>query len=180
MFKKATVSFGAALLALTLIPSSTRAQENPFQIAFIGPTMQLVDDDADVMGVRLNILYGVNRNVYGLDVGLVNRATGEMKAWQLGLVGMAESSFTGWQDNFVNVTRGAFLGLQSGLVNVVGSGEGVQLGGVFNQAERMSGLQFALVNVADDMFGLQIGLINIIRSKENLPILPLVNWKYDQ
>ena len=27
--------------------------------------------------------------------------------------------------------------------------------------------------------GLQVGLINIIRSKDRFPVLPLVNWKFD-
>jgi hypothetical protein len=43
----------------------------------------------------------------------------------------------------------------------------------------MRGFQFSLVNVAEDMYGVQVGLINIIRSKEDFPILPLVNWKFD-
>ena len=43
----------------------------------------------------------------------------------------------------------------------------------------MGGLQVAIVNFAEDLHGLQIGLINIIRSKDDFPILPIVNWKFD-
>jgi hypothetical protein len=32
--------------------------------------------------------------------------------------------------------------------------------------------------VSDSMYGLQIGILNIIKSKEKLPILPLVNWSF--
>jgi hypothetical protein len=28
------------------------------------------------------------------------------------------------------------------------------------------------------LYGLQIGVINVVRQKENLPILPIVNWAF--
>jgi hypothetical protein len=66
------------------IPGGARAE--PLQLSFIGPTLQLVDDDADVRGVRLSLLYGVNENVTGLDVGLVSHARDHVKGVQLGSV----------------------------------------------------------------------------------------------
>ena len=181
MLRRALAVFGTIILGLSLLPSASLAQEKPFQLSLIGPTMQLVDDDADVKGLRINILYGVNRNVTGLDLGLVNRTTGDFKGLQHGFVGMTHGKFTGWQDNWaVNVVEGDFYGLQTGAVNIVGTGEGVQIGGIYNSAEYMSGLQIALVNFSEDLHGIQVGIINIIRSKENFPILPFVNWKFDQ
>jgi len=181
MFRRALVVSVSLLMGISLLPSSSLAQEKPFQLSLIGPTMQLVDDDADIKGLRINLLYGVNRNVTGLDLGLVNRTTGDFKGLQHGLIGATHGRFSGWQDNWaVNVAEGQFYGLQTGIVNIVGTGEGVQFGGVYNSAEYMSGLQFALVNFAEDLYGVQIGLINIIRSKGNFPILPFVNWKFDQ
>ena len=44
----------------------------------------------------------------------------------------------------------------------------------------MEGLQVSFVNIANDMNGVQVGLINIIRSKDRFPVLPIVNWKFDQ
>lgn len=66
------------------IPGGARAE--PLQLSFIGPTLQVVDEDADVRGVRLSLLYGVNENVTGLDVGLVSHARDHVKGVQLGSV----------------------------------------------------------------------------------------------
>jgi len=179
-------------LALTVFPSLSRAQENPFQISFIGPTMQLVDDDEDVRGIRLNLIYGVNENVSGLDLGLINHTNGFFNGVEFGLVNVVDGGFTGWQAGTVNVTQGQFTGLQwnplgivwspwsaVGLANFAEAAEGAQIAWAFNQAEYMQGFQLSLVNVADDMHGVQVGLINIIRSKPDFWILPLVNWKFD-
>lgn len=181
MLRRALVVSATLLVGMSLLPSSSMAQEKPFQLSLIGPTLQLVDDDADIRGVRINLLYGVNRNVTGLDLGLVNRTTGDFKGLQHGFIGATHGKFSGWQDNWaVNFAEGQFYGLQTGVVNFVGTGEGVQLGGLYNNAEYMSGLQFSLINFAEDFYGVQLGLINIIRSKDNFPILPFVNWKFDQ
>jgi hypothetical protein len=180
MRSRTILAVGALLLGALLVPSISSAQEKPFQLSLIGPVMQLVDDDADIKGLRINLIYGVNRNVKGLDVGLVNRTSDSFKGLQYGLLGVSHGSFTGWQNNWAaNVAEADFMGLQTGFVNIVGTGEGVQFGGLYNSAEYMSGLQFSLVNFAEDFYGIQLGLINIIRSKDNFPILPLVNWKFD-
>jgi hypothetical protein len=164
------------------VPNLVSAQENPFQIAFIGPTMQLVDDDEDVKGIRLNLPYGVNRNVTGLDLGFINHTNGEFSGVGVGIVNLTEGPFAGWQNGIVNVAQDRFTGLQFdpiALANVVGTGEGAQIGWGFNKADYLYGFQLALVNIAEDMEGLQVGLINIIRSKPTLWILPLVNWKFE-
>lgn len=183
MFAKAAVFLILVVLTGFIVPDPAPAQENPFQIAFIGPTMQLVDDDEDVRGIRLNILYGVNRNVSGLDLGLINHTNGEMTGVEFGIVNLVDDAFSGWQFGVVNVVQGSATGLQwspSALANFAEAAEGAQVAWVFNRSEYMRGFQLSLVNVADDMYGLQVGLINVIRSKENFPILPIVNWKFDQ
>jgi hypothetical protein len=182
MFRKAVVLFGASLIALSLGPSSARAQENPFQIAFIGPSMQLVDDDEDVKGIRLNLPYGVNRNVSGLDIGFINHTNGEFSGVGFGLVNLTEGRFSGWQSGVINIAEDRFTGLQfdpAALGNIVGQGEGAQIAWAFNKADYLHGFQLSLVNIAEDMEGLQVGLINIIRSKPSLSVLPLVNWKFE-
>jgi hypothetical protein len=153
-------------------------QESPFQLALFNP-VQIRAEDLGITILRVSLLYGKNAYVKGLDVGLVNHTTsGTTKGWQLGLVGYNEGEFVGWQDNYVNVTEAQFLGLQSGIFNSAGGGEGVQLGVVNVSGARFAGLQFSFVNVADDLYGIQIGLVNIIKSKESLPFLPIVNWKF--
>jgi hypothetical protein len=171
-----------ALLAIctgALFPARTLAQqESPFQLALFNP-VQIRAEDQAISILRINLLYGKNTYVKGLDLGLVNHTTsGTTKGWQLGLVGYNEGEFAGWQDNYVNVTEGRFLGLQSGIFNSAGGGEGVQAGTVNVSSARFSGLQLSLVNIADDLYGIQIGLVNIIKSKETLSFLPIVNWKF--
>lgn len=174
-----------ALAVLAILPGSARGQEHPFQIAFIGPTMQLVDDDEDVSGVRINLLYGVNRNMSGLDLGLINHTNGDMVGVGFGMVNVTDGTFLGWQAAPINVAQEAFTGLQwsawtgLSLANIAGEGNGAQISWVFNQAEYLHGFQLALLNIANDMDGIQIGLINIIRSKERFPFLPIVNWKLE-
>ncbi len=171
MSRKVVINFGIALLALSLLPGLTEAQENPFQIAFVGPTMQLI--------------YGVNRNVTGLDIGVINHTNGEMAGVEFGIVNLTDGPFTGWQAGIINVTQGQFTGLQwapwtiLSLANFAEAAEGAQIAAAFNRAEYMHGFQLSLVNVAEDMYGVQVGLINIIRSKPSLWILPIVNWKFD-
>ena len=100
MLRRALIVSVTLLMGISLRPSSSLAQEKPFQLSFIGPTMQLVDDDADIKGLRISLLYGVNRNVTGLDLGLVNRTTGDFKGLQHGLIGATHGRFSGWQDNW--------------------------------------------------------------------------------
>ena len=183
MFRKTAILSGAALLVLSLFPGFSQAQENPFQIAFIGPTMQLVDDDEDVRGIRLNLIYGVNRNVSGLDLGILNHTNGAMTGVGIGIANVADGGFYGWQLGAINVSQGSSIGLQwappLALANLAETAEGAQISALFNRADYMHGLQFSLVNVAEDMYGVQVGLINIIRSKPDFWILPIVNWKFD-
>ena len=182
MFRKAVVLAGASLLALSLGPSSAQAQENPFQIAFVGPSLQLVDAGEDVKGIRLNLPYGINRDVSGLDLGFINHTSGEFSGVGVGIVNLGVGPVSGWQMGVVNVAQDRFSGLQFNpisLANIMGQGEGAQIAWGFNKADYVHGFQLSLVNIAEDMEGVQVGLINIIRSKPTLWILPLVNWKFD-
>jgi len=168
----------AAAVASALGSAPLRAQEQPIQLALVAP-VQLVPEGRAIRGLRLDLLYGRNTAVTGLDVGLVNHTTrGPSAGLQYGLVNLAGGDFTGWQASLVGVTQGRFTGLQSGAVNSAGSGSGVQWGMV-NVAETMHGLQFGFVNVARRMNkGVQIGLVNIIREGGQFPIFPIVNWSF--
>ena len=176
--KRAAVALGIALMAIS--PMGLEAQgggNSPIQLALVAP-VQLVGADRSITGLRLNLIYGVNTSVVGLDVGLVNRNTaGVSKGLQYGIVNLVEADFTGWQDGGVNITRGAFEGLQSGAVNSAGSGRGLQWG-VVNISDSFNGLQLGLVNYAENMHGLQIGLVNIIKQNGAFPVFPIVNWSF--
>ena len=153
--------FVVGVLILTAVP--VLAQTRPIQISLVTP-IQIFPERYSITGLRLNLLYGSNVSVTGLDVGLVNRTTtGKFKGLQWGLVGLADSDFSGWQACAVNITNQKFEGFQLGWVNY---------------ADYMSGFQLGLVNYAKSAKGLQIGFINIIRQGGQFSVFPIVNWSF--
>ncbi len=163
MLRKQYRVLGFALVTFIMIVSTVQAQTRPIQISLINP-IQIFPEKTHILGLRLNLLYGKNASVTGLDVGLVNHMTkGQSGGVQFGFLGIVESDFTGWQDNTINITKKKFVGLQAGIVN---------------SARYMNGIQFGLVNYAENMKGLQIGLINIIRRGGAFPVFPIINWSF--
>lgn len=155
------------------------ADGQPVQLALFFP-VQLFPETEAIRGVRLNLIYGRNTDVTGLDVGLVNYTTRSFLGVQWGVVGIAEGSFTGWQANWlVNVSKGTFEGVQWGaLVNSAEAGRGGQVAGV-NVAQNYRGLQLGLVNYAESLNGFQVGFVNIIKHGGAFPVMVLVNWGKD-
>ena len=151
------------LLTCALSASPAAAQDRPVQLALVTP-IQLFPDDYSITGIRLNLLYGRNLYVTGLDLGLVNHATsGVSTGYQTGLVGLVDQDFVGWQHNAFNVVEGDFQGLQWGVVNY---------------SRHANGLQLGLVNYAVTLKGLQIGLVNVIKQGGQFPVFPIVNWSF--
>lgn len=168
------------LLAAGLFPAECAwAQETelPLQLALFNP-VQVRPEDTSIFLLRVNLIYGKNVSVKGLDIGIANHCSGGIsKGLQWGIVGFVEGDFIGWQDQFVNMTAGTFTGFQSGFYNDLDNGEAFQLGCI-NRARAVSGLQLGIVNYTESMYGLQIGLINFIKEKDRLPVLPIVNWSF--
>jgi hypothetical protein len=163
MLKKGWVILGLVGLIPILLSAPGYAQNRPIQIALVTP-IQIFPENNSISGVRLNLLYGRNVSVTGLDVGLVNHTTtGKFIGLQYGLVGLSDSDFSGWQDCVVNITSKKFEGFQLGWVNY---------------ADYISGFQLGLVNYAGSAKGLQIGLVNIIRQGGQFPVFPIVNWSF--
>jgi len=167
-----------ALLALAIlltpaVAGTASAQGKPFQLALFNPA-QIVPETESIAGLRINLLYGVNQDVQGVDWGLVNHVRGGCKAWQSGIVGIVEKDFTGWQDCWVNITRGEFTGFASGGYNQAENGHGFMLGFV-NVTRNMRGFQLGVLNVTETLDGLQIGVGNVIQ-KGRFQFLPIVNW----
>lgn len=168
---------GATMLVAAPLHGQDKAKLRPFQLSLVAPIQIYPEEDA-IGGVRLNLIYGRNVSVAGLDIGIANHTTtGAMKGVQFGIVGIADSTFMGWQNNWVNITKGKFEGFQEGLVNVSGNATGLLLAGV-NVTEYTNGLQIALVNYTERMKGFQVGLINIIKEGGFLPVSPIVNWSF--
>lgn len=152
-------------------------ETRPIQLALFNP-VQIFDESVGIKGIRLNLLYGRNVFVRGIDAGLVNvLGGGESVGLQYGIVGYVEGDYLGVQWDAFNFTEGKFSGLQYGIFNNVGDGEGMQFG-LVNTARNMRGLQVAFFNYTETMYGLQIGLVNVIRQKETLPVFVFVNWSF--
>ncbi len=157
------ILLGLIILAVVSFSLPASAETQPFQLALLAPA-QIYPEEDSVRGIRLNVLYGRNTSVTGLDLGLVNHTTeGMSMGVQLGLVNLNEAKFTGFQDGWVNVMKGDFEGFQLGFVNYAGFVKGLQLG---------------LVNYSESMNGLQIGLLNIIHQGGEFPFFPIVNWSF--
>lgn len=161
------------VVLLSVIACSAHAAEwTPFQLSLVKP-VQLFPEETKVEGLRLNLIYGVNKELTGLDLGIVNEVTGTIKGVQAAYIlgGNISHDLDGAQIVYgfggANVTGGEANGLQIagifGGVNWAEEFNGVQLSGVFggiNRAAELSGGQvtFAMggVNKASDVSGVQI------------------------
>ncbi|HNX52680.1 MAG TPA: hypothetical protein PKI68_02930 [Pontiellaceae bacterium] len=144
-------------MGLQTVFAEEPAPMTPVMLSFANPA-QLPAENYDVNGLRIDLLYGKCRNLTGLDVGLVNYATGRETGLEVGLVNNAGKSFTG---------------LQIGAVNVSDRVRALQIG-LFNGADDMSGLQIGLINHTRIMRGCQIGLVNVIENND-LAFFPVIN-----
>jgi len=179
MYKFVTVFIAVILIIGFSAVDCVWAQgaEKTLQLSLFNP-IQVRPEETSIFLLRVNLIYGKNVSVKGLDIGIVNHCTGGVtKGIQWGLVGFVEGDFIGWQDHFVNISGGTFTGLQSGFYNDLDNGEAFQFGFI-NRARTVSGFQLGFVNYTESMYGLQIGLINFIKEKDKLPVLPIVNWSF--
>jgi len=153
----------ALVVAPLVTPSPSVAQRKAFNLALVTP-IQIFPAEQDIGGVRLNVIYGRNANLSGLDVGIANHIVDKGEGVQWGAVNIS-GSFVGWQNAWVNVTEENFEGFQSAFVNSAG---------------RISGLQFGLVNYAKRANGVQIGLVNIIKEGGQFPFMVIANWGFEK
>ena len=151
------------LIGLSAIPELKAQGSSPVQIAIFNP-LQISNERTTIKGVRLNLIYGKNRGVNGLDVGFINHIGNKAStAVQFGFVNYTEANFAGAQISLANWGEKKTSGLQWGFLNYSVS---------------MSGVQFGIVNYAENMNGLQIGLANIIKNNGAFPFFPIVNWSF--
>ncbi|WP_233576784.1 caspase family protein [Citreicoccus inhibens] len=97
--------------------------------------------------------------------GLANVAGGESRGVQLAFgANLAFADSKGLQAaGLVNVAHGSFTGLQMGVTANRADGlmSGMQAAIGINVAQRLSGVQLGLFNMADDATGVQVGLVNV-------------------
>lgn len=165
---------------------------SPLGLGFI-PPVQFPGVEQDIVGFRLNILVGENRDVSFLDIGsLANVVDGYLYGFQVagiankvyasegaiqiaGAVNYVERGFAGLQiAGLANYAASDMNGFAIGCVNFVGGDfQGAQIGAL-NLAGTAEGLQIGAFNYAKSLKGLQIGAINVIETSP-VPFLPVVN-----
>jgi hypothetical protein len=106
------------VILLSVFAFSAHAAEwTPFQLSLVKP-VQLFPEETKVEGLRLNLIYGVNKEVTGLDLGIVNEVTGTTKGVQAAYIlgGNISRDLYGAQIVYglggVNVASGQANGLQ--------------------------------------------------------------------
>ncbi|HON55602.1 MAG TPA: hypothetical protein PLM75_00575 [bacterium] len=178
--------FFVALLLLSLTVAQLCASDiTPFSLNLWEGVQLPGGPQSSVRGLRINLLYGVNKDVTGFDwgwfvpfnfttgnfkgfgIGILNNVKGNAVGVQWGVVNKVDSDFKGWQNGWVNIVKGQAVGFQSGLINYTNN---------------MRGLQLATINYVNQLYGLQIGIININKKGEPLGypflVLPVINLAF--
>ena len=144
-----------------------------FQLGIWAPQTQLVPEDIDVSGLKINLPYGSNQNVAGIDIGFVS-INDNVAALQLNWLNVSNDSFSGIQFGIVNLS-GASAGLSFSFFNSTESiSKGVDLAFI-NTALEHRGVQIGLINYTEFLTGVQLGLVNIA-TKSTLPFFPFINF----
>lgn len=146
------------------------------QLALVAPA-QIFSSDYDVYGFRLNLIYGLNQNLRGLDLGIINVGQGLMEGVQFGVVNRVQALAgvqIGLYNSFDETEGGCF---QMGIINHAVDFAGLQLGPL-NYARHVNGAQIGLVNICETTEGVQIGIINIISQSDFLVFCPIINAQF--
>lgn len=195
-------------LVITIFASTPvfSAEFTPIQLSLFYPA-QIFPKETKVQGLRINLIYGVNDEMTGIDLGVVNKTTGTTQGLQLGLFPLGGVNVTEELEGFqfagfwggANLASGDVSGIQiSGILvgfnkakdlngiqiaaallgaNTAVNSKGMQIATLYNQAEQLHGLQVGIVNVCEQLQGVQIGLANIVKGS-NPTFLPLVNARF--
>ncbi|MCD6585747.1 MAG: hypothetical protein J7K96_08310 [Desulfobacteraceae bacterium] len=175
------------LVLMILLPSQAFSWTwTPFQLSLWEP-VQLFPEKFDVYGMRLNLAYGRNQNLTGLDIGGVNVVAQSQTGGQLGLINLSGDSLGGCAGvmNYANRYRGVQFGLLNTAQNFV---SGLQAGGLMNLSDHVKGVQvhfgifgngavqvdgaqlvlLAGYNLTDDINGLQMAMFGFNYTTENV------------
>lgn len=161
--------------------AQAQAAFSPISLSIL-PPVQFPAEDFNITGLRLSVLWGRQRDIYGLDLGVIGNMTNQT------FVGTAVSGL-------FNINRGmtTILGAQvAGGANISKQKTnifGVQLALGLNSLEAASsvtglqlamanlsphtniyGVQAGIYNVADQVYGFQIGLVNVVNNLHGLQI----------
>ncbi len=145
--------------------------------------------DKDIYGIRLLAMQKARKVIgldllsfvpveeaYGLQCSIVSHIAQNGQGIQVSL-GNNYTNYSGLQCAIVNMTvdnnkLSRASGLQAALINVANFLDGIQVG-IWNDAN-WGGAQIGLVNTADAA-KLQIGLLNINKNSSLFPVMPIIN-----
>ncbi len=161
-----------------ICPFAGRAEQTTqLQVSLFHP-VQIFPDVYSVDGLRLDFIYGINEDLQGVDIGIVNEIKGSAHALELGADNRISKDFSGGQFGLFNEVKRDFKGFQLGLIANIArrSCEGFQASVFFNDAqEELRGLQVGLINHTGSLYGVQIGLLNFNDDRKYLGFLPFIN-----
>jgi len=185
-----------ALLGLSSIGS---ASFSPLSVGLV-PPLEFPPNDFNIVGARISLIYGKQRDVFGLDLGLVGNTTDgsfggtafsgvfNYNKGDVTVLGLQAAGGVNINANKthvyglqlaglanINNAESSVTGLQLALANVSEHTQvyGFQVG-VYNRAQDVYGFQIGLVNVATNLHGVQIGLLNFNRTGL-LAVSPILN-----
>lgn len=168
-----------ALICFAAFPAKGNANYEiagtfPLQLSLWYP-VQVLPGRFEVTGMKLNLPYGYNEHIVGLDIGVYG-AGRVMEAVQVNVYNDVIEQMSGLQIGLINRT-GSVAGLQTGLLNFNDLDvAGLQVG-LINRAADINGVQIGLINTCEMMSGLQIGLVNVINDS-GLPVMIGINASF--
>ncbi len=113
----------------------------PFQLSIFSPIAFPIEED-NIEGFRFNIIYGKNKSVSGIDIGIIQHTTERSEGFQLGVFNCG---------NTMNGLQLSMVGNETKINN------GVQISTGFNISTESNGLQIApVLNFANSINGQQI------------------------
>lgn len=160
-----------------ICPVVARAEQITSWQASLFYPIQAYADDYYVDGLRVDIIYGVNEDVKGTDIGMFNNTKRNAHGFELGLVNWVKEDFGGWQCGLFNEVSHDFKGFQLGLLSnrTKGSLEGLQASVLFNHTEEdLRGVQLGIVNITGSLYGVQIGVLNFNDCEKYLGFFPFI------
>lgn len=152
--------------------------------------IQYPNRDVSIRGMRFNAFYGRNKDLMGLDLGVlspitINTLSGQLIGGQVGFYNEVGKNSYGFQWGFINFAMDDFTGIQFSVGNITGkTTRGSQIGFI-NRSGTLVGLQLGVFNYADHLKGIQIGFSNLrdgppARWPRSAPFRfsPLINWSF--
>ncbi|MBR4673422.1 MAG: hypothetical protein IKP00_03065 [Victivallales bacterium] len=163
-----------ALFLFAAITMVSAYDTTPFQLGIWPSNFQIVPEEINVSGLKINLPFGGNDYIQGVDLGIASTSI-DTSALQVNILcNRAHENFSGLQFAILN-QAGRSNGIILGGFNITDeSVRGIEVG-IVNSALECRGLQIGLINYTEIMTGLQIGLINVI-TESVVPVFPIINF----